>query len=343
MMKTKILLWGAGTRTKKYIENGFFANCEIIAIVDSFSEHPSYLDYPVIRPKQILAYLDSTDFIVICNQFFTEIIGQIRELEISLDKVIITDHCLDNPVYRQCYERTRTVLPEIYDATKNTLFRTVRLNEKDFSDATTIFRDSRFINTLDAYYQDYFRFRTFEFLAEETLAAGIDGSVAEFGVFQGTFAALINQKFCDRKLYLFDSFEGFDPLEAEAEKGLGRCEARFIKAHKNGSAEITLRNLPYPQKAVICKGFFPDCITDEAKDEKFAFVSLDVDFEESTYHGLEFFYPRMSEGGYIMIHDYNTFFLEGVRQAIGRYEQKLGARLKKVPIADRAGTLVVIK
>lgn len=38
----------------------------------------------------------------------------------------------------------------------------------------------------------------------------LNGCVAEAGVFQGNFAKVINANFPDRKLYLFDTFEGFD-------------------------------------------------------------------------------------------------------------------------------------
>lgn len=45
----------------------------------------------------------------------------------------------------------------------------------------------------------------------------------------------------------------------------------------------------------------------------------------------------------IFIHDYNTFFLEGVRAAVKRFEDASGKRLKKLPLADRAETLVILK
>ena len=38
--------------------------------------------------------------------------------------------------------------------------------------------------------------------------------------------------------------------------------------------------------------------------EKFAFVSLDTDLYKPTLAGLEFFWPRMSKGGFIFIHDF---------------------------------------
>ena len=51
-------------------------------------------------------------------------------------------------------------------------------------------------------------------------ALKLDGSVAECGVYKGEFASVINRCFYDRKLYLFDIFEGFDLRDVETERGL---------------------------------------------------------------------------------------------------------------------------
>lgn len=80
----------------------------------------------------------------------------------------------------------------------------------------------------------------------------------------------------------------------------------------------------------------------EGLDETFAFVSLDMDFEESIYEGLKYFYPRMSENGYIFVHDYNSS-LRGVEKAVDRYEEDYKVNLRKMPLCDANGTLVVIK
>ena len=124
---------------------------------------------------------------------------------------------------------------------------------------------------------------------------------------------------------------------------LGRCDDSFIEGHKDTSVEIAQKALPYPDNCIICKGFFPESVTSDAKKENFAFVSLDVDFEESTYQGLSFFYPRLNEGGVIFVHDYNTSFLGGVKLAVSRYERDNNIILKSIPIADRAGTLIILK
>ena len=59
--------------------------------------------------------------------------------------------------------------------------------------------------------------------------------------------------------------------------------------------------------------------------------------------GLRFFYPRVVSGGIIFVHDYNTYYLEGIKKAVKRYEREIGRRFNKIPIADRAGTLIVLK
>lgn len=56
-----------------------------------------------------------------------------------------------------------------------------------------------------------------------------------------------------------------------------------------------------------------------------------------------FFYPRLVQGGYFFIHDYNCQLWDGVQKAIKRYEEENGIILKKVPIADKCGTIIITK
>lgn len=72
----------------------------------------------------------------------------------------------------------------------------------------------------DKYELDYMRYRTFEMCAKELNKSAIIGAVAEFGVFKGDFATLINRSFPDRKLYLYDSFEGFKENELLSETSM---------------------------------------------------------------------------------------------------------------------------
>ena len=165
------------------------------------------------------------------------------------------------------------------------------MNEKDKLD------NSRIIGTVDycddTYMADYFRYRTFEFIANELIDNDVRGKIAEVGVFRGVFAKLINEKFKDRDFFLFDSFEGFHEKEITGEIEQGRCDEVFKDRYKQTSEDIVMKALKYPDKCKIFKGLFPDTVTKEVEKSEFAFVSLDVDLEESTYQGIHFFTPEL--------------------------------------------------
>ena len=95
-----------------------------------------------------------------------------------------------------------------------------------------------------------------------------------------------------------------------------------------------------PEKAVVRQGLFPATAAG-LETERFCLVSLDVDLEESSYAGLCWFLPRMSEGGYLLLHDYNNPRLPGVKRAVERWEAERG-RLRTVPLCDVNGTLAIL-
>lgn len=191
------------------------------------------------------------------------------------------------------------------------------------------------------YIDDYVRIRNFELIVEEILRNKVMGSVAELGVFRGEFAKYINWFFPDRKCYLFDTFQGFNKYEAEKEKIAGHCNDAFIEYYENTTIQQVLKEMPNPQNVIIKQGLFPESLG--ALEDSFAFVSIDVDFEESIYNGLDYFYPRLNPGGYIFIHDYNHKTLKGVKKAVDTYEKKNQILLCKVPICDTSGTLIITK
>jgi O-methyltransferase len=148
---------------------------------------------------------------------------------------------------------------------------------------------------------DYTRYRTFELVAEQI--ADVPGSVAECGVYLGHFSRMINHYFPNRKLFLYDTFESFDKRDADFD-----VEADFVKGVSRDDLHAACKTdvldpvsfirgaCPHPEKLVFRKGYFPETATPDA-DEEFAFVSLDTDLYKPIYAGLEFFYPRLHEGG----------------------------------------------
>ena len=99
--------------------------------------------------------------------------------------------------------------------------------------------------------------------------------------------------------------------------------------------------MPNPERVVLKPGFFPESL--DGLEETFCFVSLDVDFEPATLAGLRYFWPRLSPGGYLMLHDWGNPGLPGPAKALERYEAEVGERLPAVPIPDLNGTLVLCR
>jgi O-methyltransferase len=190
---------------------------------------------------------------------------------------------------------------------------------------------------IDLRRSDYIRLSTLELIAEEIYQKNITGNVAELGVYKGDFAKDINAVFPDKKFYLFDTFEGFDnrDIAKEVEAGFSDGKQDF----SDTSVEAVLAKMSNPGNCIVKKGFFPQSA--EGVSDTFCFVSLDTDLYEPILAGLEFFYPRLSSGGYIFVHDFNNEEYKGARQAVVEFCDKM--KIGFTPIADIGGTAVIAK
>ncbi|HLK28846.1 MAG TPA: TylF/MycF/NovP-related O-methyltransferase [Puia sp.] len=190
---------------------------------------------------------------------------------------------------------------------------------------------------IDKNYFDYVRLSTLELVSYEISKKKLKGNIAELGVYKGKFARYINQYFSERLLYLFDTFEGFDnrDVSSETQKQFSTGEQDF----SDTSIEAVLKLMPFPEKCVPVKGFFPESAK-EVNDE-FVFVSLDADLYEPIYSGLNFFYPKLVQGGYIFIHDFNNDNYKGSRKAVEQFceEQKINF----LPLPDSGGSSIIMK
>ena len=205
-------------------------------------------------------------------------------------------------------------------------------------------------------YHDYTRYRTFELLADEIRAQYIDEDlsqfcVAEAGVFLGEFAWIINERFPECNIYLYDTFEGFDKNDLAEEIDNFYTKDENLTHYKElfGGAELSAENrieivkgrMPHTDKCVFRKGYFPETAVNE-KEKRWLFVSLDMDLYVPIKEGLKFFWPNMVNGGYIFVHDYNNKDFAGIRKAIIEIEKEFGT-IKKVPLSDQGGTIILCK
>jgi len=190
---------------------------------------------------------------------------------------------------------------------------------------------------IDSNYFDYIRLATLELISFEIKRKNLVGNVAELGVYKGKFAKYINQFFPDRKLYLFDTFEGFDQRDVASEKS---------KNYSSGSQDFSetsvssvLKQMPFPDHCIPVKGFFPESA--KGVDDRFVLVSLDADLYDPIYTGLNFFFPKLVKGGYILIHDFNNDNYKGARKAVEQFCSEQDVNF--LPLPDSGGTAIISK
>jgi O-methyltransferase len=190
---------------------------------------------------------------------------------------------------------------------------------------------------IDNNYFDHVRLSTLELLAYEINKKQLKGNVAELGVYKGKFARFINHYFSDRTLYLFDTFEGFDERDTQKEKSENFSSGD--QDFSDTSVESVLSIMPHRDKCKPIKGFFPESA--KGFDDQLVLVSLDADLYEPIYNGLVFFYPRLANGGYILVHDFNNDNYKGSRKAVEQFCQEQGVGF--MPIPDSGGTAIIAK
>ncbi len=183
---------------------------------------------------------------------------------------------------------------------------------------------------------NYIRVKALELVCREISENKISGSVAELGVYQGDFAKYINEAFADKTFFLFDTFQGFDKTDIEAEKHKTNMDA--TQDFSSTSVDLVLSKMKHPKNCVIKKGYFPESL--DGLDERFCFVSLDPDLYKPVLDGLNYFYPRLNEGAYMFIHDYNNQHYPGVKKAVKEYFNNVPCG---VPLPDAWGTLIIKK
>ena len=59
-----------------------------------------------------------------------------------------------------------------------------------------------------------------------------------------------------------------------------------------------------------------------------------MDLYKPTLDGLEFFWPRMIEGGILWVHDYFSQSYPNVKDAVDTFVESQSSRIYKMPIGD---------
>ena len=213
-----------------------------------------------------------------------------------------------------------------------TIYREIRsqlMARFDITKFVDVFSGSMYFDRAAMYddRDDIARINMLSSCAKDIYYSGVQGAVAELGVFKGYFSNWISRYFPDRPIYLFDTFAGFDRRDIDGIENL-EIVPYDVNKFADTSVNEALNNIGYCGNARIVRGYFPESVegNEEAKNQKYAFVSLDADLYQPILAGLRFFYRRLSPGGYIFIHDFVNPHYPGPRKAVMEFctENALG-------------------
>ena len=313
-----VYVWGTGCGASELLEQGLALD-RISAFVDSYPSGETFLDKPVLLPEQLR--LGDCELLIVTTRHTDAVAKRCEQLGIPESKLLFLKNNYELSDRNAACSIARELLGE--ELLKKLLPKQ-RIVPTPASLVNSILPERDLSN-------DYVRLATLELLCRRL--DDVPGAAAELGVYRGFFARCINTLLPDRKLYLFDSFEGFG-AEANASES-------FQAAHANTTIDKVLSIMPHPETVSVKPGFFPASLN--GLEERFCLVSLDVDFAQATLEGLRYFWPRLQKDGYLMLHDWGSPSLPGVAQALKNYEEEIGASIPAIPLCDVGGTLVLCK
>jgi len=138
---------------------------------------------------------------------------------------------------------------------------------------------------------------------------GLSGDLAECGVAKGGMSIFLARHAAKlgKKLYAFDSFVGLpnpDPARDNAYFRAGDYASRASRGDLLARVTREIRSRGLQDVVRIIPGYLEDTLKQLEANSAFAFVHIDVDLYRATQEALEFFYPRLAEGGVLAIDDF---------------------------------------
>jgi O-methyltransferase len=321
----RIILFGTGSGMRDFL-SVLPAHVEVAGLSDNDArkQGTTILGYPVHAPASLINL--EFDYVVVTTRAGEEIRNQLVNLLVPRDRILLYfahfDESLRDLVNRDMEILNRDLGLGLHPVSLCTMSAWRTENEIDGTSGQ----------------DDYCRRMAIRLASDRILKKNVVGSIAELGVYKGETAAVLNRLFPDRTLYLFDTFEGFSENDLMHEQEGSFSSAAAGEFHET-NVNLVLSRMANPDLVVVRKGYFPE--TASGLEDRFALVSLDVDLYKPTLAGLEYFYPRLSPGGCVFVHDYNNLRFLGVRKAVDEFIDRTGTPMVELP--DISGTVILPK
>ena len=174
----------------------------------------------------------------------------------------------------------------------------------------------------------------------------LEGDIVECGIGKGAsflkLATFLQQSGSARKLWGFDSFEGFPEPSPEdrSPRNTRKGEFDYINA---GDVAKLLFMLGFKRQWIeshikIVKGFFEDTLPSNTIS-KIALLHLDVDLYDSYKTCLQYLFPKVVKGGVVLFDEYankkENLYFPGAKKAIDEYFHGTKQKLSRSTISGK--------
>ena len=154
---------------------------------------------------------------------------------------------------------------------------------------------------------------------KKVLAADVAGDVVEFGCYVGTTSVPMAKELrkTDKKLFVYDSFEGLPEktVEDESPAGMQFKSGELLATKAQLIRHFKQAGLPLP---IITKGWFSE-ISPSRVPETICFAYLDGDYYHSILDPLALIWDRLAPGAIIVVDDYANEALPGATKAVDQW------------------------
>lgn len=215
-----------------------------------------------------------------------------------------------------------------------------------------IFESNKYRNKIKKYSNFYLKNKDYTMIDEKTYinnlkiaekAKNITGDIVECGVWRGGMIAGIAELLGPKsKYFLYDSFEGLpDAKEIDGASALDwQSNSEGEHYHDNCKAEINFANEAMTKTGVdfqLIKGWFDDTVPFH-KHEKISLLRLDADWYDSTIVCLKHFFPKVVQGGIVIIDDYYVW--DGCTKAVHDYLAEIKSNCRIYQLDNKVAYII---
>ena len=179
---------------------------------------------------------------------------------------------------------------------------------------------------------------------QQVLSNDVVGDVVELGCYKGAtslfLARLLKECLSNKKLWLYDSFQGLPEKSPKDDVQLGDSfQVGELAATK---AEV-LRNFAHANlsRPIIKKGWFSD-LTDADLPPEICFAYLDGDYYDSIVDSFRLCQNKLTPGAVVVVDDYTNPQLPGVAIAVDEWCQCNSVKISRFETRDSLAVIQLV-